>query len=313
MSATLELSTERPAARLVPPAVRRQRLRFGRLDIGIFLALALATFYVVHRVNRVLVYHWDWSVIPIYILHRDAAGRLEAGLLLTGLFITVKVAVWSLLLGILVGIVAGSMRVAPRPVLRWLARVYVELIRNSPPIVFIFVFYFFLSSQITPLLGIGDATGRLSGLPRLVVTVLAAPPDQLDSFLSGVLCLGLFSGAYITEIMRAGIASVGITQIEAARALGLRRGAVFRKVVLPQALQRMLPALGGQFIISIKDSAFVSLISIPDLTFATSEVSDTTHRFFELWLFAALLYFVVCFSCALAFRRLEYRARERRA
>jgi polar amino acid transport system permease protein len=238
---------------------------------------------------------------------------LEAGLLLTGLGITVKVAVWSLLLGILVGIVAGSMRLAPRPVLRWMARIYVELIRNSPPIVFIFVFYFFISSQIMPLLGIGDAAGHLSGVPRLLVTVLVAPPDQLDSFLSGVVCLGLFSGAYITEIMRAGIASVGINQIEAARALGLGRWAVFRKVVLPQALQRMLPALGGQFIVSIKDSAFVSLISIPDLTFATSEVSDTTHRFFEVWLFAAFLYFVVCFSCALAFRRLEYRARERRA
>lgn len=310
MSATLHLSAERPTAALPPPAVRRQRLRFGWLDIAVFAVLALAAFYVVQRVNRVLVYHWDWSVVPIYILHRNAAGRLEAGLLLTGLCITVKVAVWSLLLGIFVGIVAGSMRLAPRPVLRWLARLYVELIRNSPPIVFIFVFYFFISSQIMPLLGIGDAAGRLGTLPRLVVTAVAAPPDELDSFLSGVVCLGLFSGAYVTEIMRAGIASVSINQIEAARALGLARWAVFRKVVLPQALQRMLPALGAQFIVSIKDSAFVSLISIPDLTFATSEVSVTTHRFFELWLFAALLYFVVCFSCALVFRRIEHQARK---
>jgi len=111
----------------------------------------------------------------------------------------------------------------------------------------------------------------------------------------------------MTEIIRAGLQSVPNSQIEAGRALGLRGWAVFRTIVLPPAVRNVLPAMAGQFIVSIKDSSLVSLISIQELTFMTSEVSSSTRRFFEVWLFTAALYFAVCFTCAMLFRGLERR------
>jgi polar amino acid transport system permease protein len=134
-----------------------------------------------------------------------------------------------------------------------------------------------------------------------------AGPERINDFLAGVTCLGLLAGAYMTEIIRAGLQSVPSSQIEAGRALGLRGWQIFRKIVLPPALRNVLPAVAGQFIVSIKDSSLVALISIQELTFMSSEVSSTTRRFFEVWLFAAALYFSVCFCCSILFRVLEQR------
>ena len=137
---------------------------------------------------------------------------------------------------------------------------------------------------------------------------MLARPERLDDFLSGLACLGLFAGAYITEILRAGLQSVPASQVEAGRALGhARLGGIPHRGAAARTAQRAPGARSGQFIVSIKDSSLVSLISIQELTFMTSEVSSTTRRFFEAWLFTGLLYFVICFACSLGFRRLERR------
>ena len=260
------------------------------------------------RANAVLGYRWNWSVIGTFLVRTDpATGRIAPNLLLTGLLTTIRLAVWSLAFGLLIGVVAGAMRSARRPVLRWLARIYVELVRNTPPIVFIFVFYFFVSSQVMPLLGLAAGLHAAPDWLQAAAGTVLAAPDRLDDFLAGLACLSLLAGGYTTEIVRAGLQSVPASQIEAGRALGLRGLAVFRTVVLPPALRNILPALGGQFIVSIKDSSLVSLISVQELTFMTSEVSSTTRRFFEVWLFTGLLYFVICFACSLSFRAWERR------
>ncbi len=273
--------------------------------------IALATgglAWLIVAAEHRLAYRWDWSAIGTFLVRRDpATGWIEPNLLLIGLFTTLRLAVWSLVLGLLIGTVFAAMRLARRPALRWLARIYVELVRNSPPIVLIFVFYFFVSSQIMPLLGISAALANAPAWVQDSVSVLLARPERVDDFLSGLACLGLLAGAYITEILRAGLQSVPHAQVEAGRALGLHGWAIFRTVVLPQALRNVLPALGGQLIVSIKDSSLVSLISIQELTFMTSEVSSTTQRFFEAWLFTGLLYFVICFTCAMLLRGLEHR------
>ncbi len=280
------------------------------LDAAVLVVAAGALAWLVVRANTVLGYRWNWSVIPTYLVRVDpATGAWAPNLLLTGFFTTIRLAVWSLLMGTVVGLVVAAMRVSGRPALRWLARCFVELVRNSPPIVLIFVLYFFVSSQVMPGLGLDGALRAAPGWVQAVVSTLVASPDRVNDFLSGLACLGLFAGAYITEIIRAGLQSVPASQIEAGRALGMRGWAVFRTVVLPPAIRNVLPALAGQFIVSIKDSSLVALISIQELTFMTSEVSSTTRRFFEAWLFAAGLYFVVCFSCSMAFRGLERRWR----
>jgi len=292
----------------LPPA-RGRSLGWARLlDVAVIAGVLAALGWLGLTSERRLAYHWDWSAVFAFLLRSDpASGRIEPNLLLLGLFTTLRLAVWSLVLGMLIGTLFAAMRVARRPALRWLARLYVELVRNAPPIVLIFVFYFFISSRIMPLLGISAALVGAPGWLQDVVSVLLAPPERVDDFLSGLACLGLIAGAYITEILRAGLQSVPGSQIEAARALGMRGGAIFRTVVLPQALRNVLPALGGQLIVSIKDSSLVSLISVQELTFMTAEVSSTTQRFFEAWLFTGGLYFLICFTCAMTLRLLERR------
>jgi polar amino acid transport system permease protein len=280
------------------------------LDVLVITAVVAGLAWLVIRANTELGYRWNWSVIPTYLVRTDPeTGRVVPNLLLLGLFTTFRLAVWSLVLGTLIGTIAAAMLVSGRAALRWTARLFVELVRNTPPIVLIFVFYFFVSSRVMPMLGLDRAFRLAPHGAQEIVSVLLATPERLNDFLSGLACLGLLAGAYMTEIIRAGLRSVPQSQIEAARALGLRPYPVFRTVILPPALRNVLPALAGQLIVSIKDSSLVALISIQELTFMTSEVSSTTRRFFEAWLFAALLYFVVCFTCSMAFRGLERRWR----
>ena len=115
------------------------------------------------------------------------------------------------------------------------------------------------------------------------------------------------SAAYIAEIVRAGIQSIPKGQFEAGHSVGLGRGAILRYVVLPQAIQRVVPPLAGQFITLIKDSSLVALISIQELSFLAMEIAISEQRFFEVWLSVGLMYFTICYACALAFGWLETR------
>lgn len=290
---------------MTPLAPRR---RFKPLDAVILAAVAVVVVFVVYKVDSVLAYKWDWSVIPRFLLReRGDTGELAPNLLILGTLTTLRLAFWSLVLSAVIGGIMGVMRTSERLFPRMISRAYVELIRNTPPLVFIFVFYFFISSQIMPLLGIDALAANASPLTATIFEWVAAPPNLLSNFLAGVICLSLFSGAYVTEIVRAGIQSIPRSQFEAGASVGLTRLQTMRHVVLPQALQRVLPPLAGQFIILIKDSSLVSLISIQELTFYALEIAISTTQVFEVWIFVGLLYFAICYSCALAFGRLEKR------
>jgi polar amino acid transport system permease protein len=142
---------------------------------------------------------------------------------------------------------------------------------------------------------------------RALLSVGFGEPRLIGNFAAAMLVLALFEGAYVAEILRAGIASVQPGQWDAAAALGLRRGPMLRLVVLPQAVARMVPPLCGQFISLIKDSSIVSLISIQDLTFMANDVAVSTTRVFETWLTASGLYFALCMGLSLLFGRWERR------
>ena len=186
------------------------------------------------------------------------------------------------------------------------ARSYVELIRNLPPLVLVFIFYYFISTQILPAIGIESLIRNASEETRTLVSVLFAPPRLLSPFLAGLFALAVFEGAYITEIVRAGIQSIGSGQWEAAAALGFTRAQSLRHVILPRAIRRILPPLAGQFISTIKDSAIVSVISIQELTFQL-ELMASTHLTFEIWITITLLYLLLTLSCALAVDWLDAR------
>ena len=287
---------------------RRGTPRLGWIDLAVFAVLIAAVAYVWYRVDSVLEYRWDWSVIPHYLYRWDEEQqRWVANLLMQGLYTTIRLALWSIVLAAVIGVVFGIMRTSRRLFPRMLSRVYVELIRNVPPLVFIFIFYFFISSQIMPLLGIEEFIRGASPETLAWLEFLFGPPKLISNVLSGVICLAMFEGAYVTEIVRAGIQSIPKTQTEAGLSIGLSRLKLMRYVILPQAVQRVVPPLAGQFITLVKDSSIVSLISIQELTFLAIETAVSTTRVFEVWITVAGLYFCVCWTCALLFDWMERR------
>lgn len=283
-----------------------KKLRFGGLDVLILAVVLGLAGYVVYRAQFHFHYTWNWQLIPTYLMRQDAeSGQWVLNLLGQGLLATVRLTLWGGLLAALIGGVIGVCRVADSLFLRLVSRVWVELIRNVPPLVFIFIFYFFISSQLLPLL---DMETWIAAATPETLRVLAwgfGPPELLPNFLSGMICLAMFEGVYVAEIVRAGIEAVPKGQTEAAKALGMHSAQVLREIVLPQALEKMLPPLAGQFISLVKDSSLISLISIQELTFAGTELAVSSGRVFEVWLTVAALYFLLCFSLAQGFRHLE--------
>lgn len=278
------------------------------LDAVLLLAVIGGVAFFAYRVDTVLNYDWNWSEITPYVLYYDdERSSWVPNLLLLGLFTTLRLAVWGIVIAAIIGVVMGLCRTSSNLFLRMVARTYVELIRNIPPLVFIFIFYFFLSEQIMPFLGVEEFVREASPTTLAVLSVLFGEPALLGNFFSGLLCLSLFEGAYITEIVRAGVQSVPKGQWEAGDSVGLSRGSVLRFIVVPQAVRNILPPLANQFITLIKDSSIVSLISIQELTFMAVEAAVSTTRVFEFYIALAVMYFFICYGCALLFARLERR------
>lgn len=291
-----------------PPAAPKPRLTV--VDVALFGALAAVFLYAVYQVNDVLVYNWDWLRVLGFVVRFDTeAGSWLPNLLLKGLATTLRLAFWATILATIIGLVMGYWRTSQSLTLLIISRGYVELIRNIPPVVFIFIFYFFVSSQIFPTLGIDDIDRDGAVVNNPVFTFLFGDPALLSNFIAGAICLAMFEGAYIAEIVRAGIQSIGKGQWEAARAIGLSRFNVLRDIVMPQAIRNILPPLAGQFITLIKDSAIVSLISIQELTFLATEVANSTTKVFETWILVSFMYFLLCYSFAVLFAHMEKRAK----
>lgn len=293
--------------RRAPPPTSQRRLTV--LDMILFGLVVAVLVFVAWRVNSVLVYNWNWSRVLGFVARRDAeTGQWVSNLLLQGLFTTIRLAFWGTILAAIIGLVMGYWRTCDTLALRIISRSYVELIRNIPPLVFIFIFYFFISSQLFPSLGLDNINRDSPWVNNAVFRFAFGEPALFTNFLSGLICLALFEAAYITEIVRAGIQSINKGQWEAGRAIGLSRGNLLRDIIFPQAIRKILPPLAGQFITLIKDSAIISLISVQELTFLATEVAATTGKTFETWILVAAMYFALCYLFAFVFARLERRA-----
>lgn len=276
------------------------------LDCAILLAAAGGVLWLVLRAKATLPYDWDWSVIPQFLAYSDVDG-LHAGRLLTGLGTTMRLSLWAGALALALGTLAGLMRVSARLFWRLTGGTYVLFVRNTPPLVLIFLFSFFLGGQLITALGLDAAVANMPPGWRPWAEACLGPVAQMPAFLVAVLTLGLIEGAYMAEIVRAGVQSVEPGQWDAAHALGLTRLGTLRHVILPQAFRRMLPPLTGQFVSTVKDSAIVSVISIPELTFQAQELVSATYRSFEVWTLVFALYLGLTLPCSLAARWLEAR------
>ena len=189
---------------------------------------------------------------------------------------TLILALFSVLIGTLGVTLLSLCRMSKFKPLKYIAVAIVEFVRGTPLMVqLMFIFY---------------------GLPMIGVTF----PDisfipNFSRFMAGVVAMSLNSSAYVSEISRSGIQAVDPGQMEAARSIGFTYGESMRKVILPQAVKNILPALGNEFVTVIKESSIVSVIGIADLMFRTNDVIAVTYRSLQALLIAALLYFVMTF------------------
>jgi len=238
---------------------------------------------------------FDWDegdmVSPGDII-AEYTGGWKPGLMAKGLWVTLKISFISTIFGIFLGIIGGVARVSDTPVLKWSAITYVEIIRGSPLLVQIMIFYFVLGTTMNKIL-------MMNGIPKL--------PSEWY----GIMALSIFTGAYVVEIVRAGIEAIHPGQVEAARSAGMSYFQCMFHIVLPQALKTILPPLAGQFINLIKDSSLLGMISIRELTKATREGITTSLQTFELWILCAILYLLMTFTLSMFVQYLERRTATR--
>lgn len=279
----------------------------GLADVLLLTLVVGGLGWILFQAATSLRYTWDWSIIPQFILRHDPDAGWVANLLLIGLLNTLRLALWGSLAAIPLGILVALARLSHDRFLRVIGGTYVELVRNTPALVLLFILYFFVSSRLTPLLGIDDWLLRAGPSTHAIVNVVFAPPQLAVAFVSGAICLAILEGAFVAEIFRAGILSIESGQWEAARALGLSRFRVLRMVILPQAVARSLPPLATEFIALVKESSIVSIVSIQELAFMANEVAVSSGRIFEAWITASAMYFLVCGALSALFSKAERR------
>ncbi len=278
------------------------------LDVVLALAIFLFAIFFYNQATgsqSALPQSLNWHELIKYIGWHDEQGW-HMGLLLKGILATVRLGIWSGLLALIIGLFVG-IRLASKPKDPLSHIIYgaVIFLRNTPPLILLFLLYF-LTSDST--LSFFTNMAREASPPvQSVIAFIFSTPENMDRMLAAVITLGFYQGAYVAEIVRAGLQSLPQGQWDAAQALGFNKRQQFFKVLLPQCLPIMLPPLAGQYVSIFKDSALASLISVPELTFQGMEVMAITRLPFETWILVALLYLLLSLICTNIFHGIERR------
>ncbi|MCR5674777.1 MAG: amino acid ABC transporter permease [Lachnospiraceae bacterium] len=195
------------------------------------------------------------------------------GLLLFAMGRTLLLALLGLFFACIIGLFFGIMSVVHNRPCNVISQIFVDVIRGVPMIVLAFFVYF--------------------GVPYLFNTIIGGFSVTLTALQAGTICLALNCGAYMSEIIRAGIQSVDIGQMEAARSLGLTYAMAMRRVILPQAIRTMIPSIINQFIITLKDTSILSVIGFPELVNTAKNVQANTFMSFQTWAIVGVMYLIV--------------------
>lgn len=255
----------RTTARAVRPPRRRARWwRSTAFDVFQFLVLVAGAVWLVHRGITGLDYRWQWYRVPRFF-YREIDGELIWGPLVDGLLVTLEIAGWGLVLTLVIGLLVALLRLSGSIAGKAVAVVYLEVIRNTPLLVQVSIFYFVLQ----PLLGFNNPLW------------------------AGIVCLSVFEGAFASEVIRAGIASVARGQWEAGASVGLSTLKAYRYVILPQAIPLMLPPMAGILINLIKHSAILSFVAVFELTTEARNLVGDTFMSFEVWFVVGAMYLVL--------------------
>ncbi len=240
-----------------------------------------------------LVFALTWAVlIGLLVGTLVAAGKVDVTFLakwgpyiLGGIPITIVVSIFSIAMAVVFAVLGALGRLSARPAIYAVATLYVSLVRGTPLIVQILFIYLALP-QIIP---------ASAGIPVILLAIFA---------------LAFNYGAYMTEIFRAGIQAIPRGQIEASGALGMTDSQTMRRVILPQAIRIVIPAIGNEFIAMIKDSALVSIITVQELLWRAQRVGQSNFRSLETLLLAALVYWILTIAFSVVQDRLEKRMAE---
>ena len=197
---------------------------------------------------------------------------------ITGLKSTLGLSIISVLIGIVIGSLLALMKLSKHKPLKWIAAVYIEVVRGTPMITQLFIVYF--GSYV------------LFGL-------------DMNPFIAGIIAVSLNSGAYVAEIIRSGIQSIDKGQMEAGRSLGMTQSMTMKEIIMPQAVKNILPALCNEFITVIKETSIVSVIGVTDLMYNVNIVRGISFRPLEPLLIAAVIYFILTFGLSKAVNILE--------
>lgn len=201
-------------------------------------------------------------------------------ILLMGTGVTIEITAFSVAIGFFIGLFVGIARISQFKILRIMAAVYADCIRGTPLLVQIFLIYFALPMAIG---------------------------QRVEPFIAAVAACGINSGAYVSEIFRAGIQAIDVGQMEAGRSLGLTWWQTMRFIILPQAFKNILPPLGNEFIAMLKDSSLVSVIGFEELTRRGQLIIAQTYGSFEIWMTVAVLYLIMTMAISRIVAFLEKR------
>lgn len=201
-------------------------------------------------------------------------------ILLMGAGVTIEITAFSVAIGFFIGLFVGIARISQFKILRIMAAVYADCIRGTPLLVQIFLIYFALPMAIG---------------------------QRVEPFIAAVAACGINSGAYVSEIFRAGIQAIDVGQMEAGRLLGLTWWQTMRFIILPQAFKNILPPLGNEFIAMLKDSSLVSVIGFEELTRRGQLIIAQTYGSFEIWMTVAVLYLIMTMAISRIVAFLEKR------
>ncbi|MBM3381909.1 MAG: amino acid ABC transporter permease [Betaproteobacteria bacterium] len=252
--------------------LEQQRSRLWTVLTGAALLLIFVSLW---RGFAALEYDWDFASLSEYIWLKE---EQLPGLLITGLWGTLWVSALSICLGSVIGLCGGLILHSGNAFARSTIQVFVEIFRNTPVLVQLYVMYFVVASAF-----------------------------HMSAEQAGVATLSLFCGAYISELVRGTLLNLERGPQDAALSLGLTRWQTARHVVAPLALRRLMPSLVGQYVSLVKDSSLVSVISIVELTKSASNMVAISFKSFEVWFLVAVVYFMLNFMLSRIGQRIERR------
>ena len=272
------------------------------------------------RVGRFMVRTPLWlvaatilAVVFLWVLLTDPSYEVIFGAVLEGVWITVKVTLIAFLLATVLGLFVGLGRVSDRRLTYEAASFYVEIIRGVPMLVLLYYVVFAGAPGLIHALNVlGGIIGHSRLLPLLGEQLVNLNPRDIDFTLRVILALSIGYSAFLAEVFRAGIQSIEYGQMEAARSLGMTYWQAMRHTILPQAIRRVLPPLGNDFIAMLKDSSLVSVMGVADITYQGKVYSASTFKFFETYNVVGYLYLVMTIGLALLVRYTEKRLKKTR-